>query len=302
MKDWEKLKAWVNGDEREAWYSPKPERNAAGPQGKAEEKVPDEIKEAKHKNAFQIVYFATGAVVSVVLLAALLAVVIGLPLFADEAAPMNNELSAYYIEHGLADGGAANLVANIIMGYRAFDTFGESCVLFLAAASVMMLMTRDSTNTGKKLLDEYHREDAAEAEAKDSLLRTSTRILLPTIFTYGVYVILNGHISPGGGFAGGTILGAGLILFAQEFGNAGVSKFFSEHLYHIIKVTALAVYGLLLLYYVFMGVNGLDNHIWLGIPGTILSSGIILPINFMVGFEVACTIYAFYALFHKGEL
>ena len=67
-------------------------------------------------------------------------------------------------------------------------------------------------------------------------------------------------------------------------------------------MTALAIYGVLLLYYGFMGFNGLNNHIWLGVPGTILSSGIIMPINVAVGFEVACTIYAFYSLFHKGEI
>jgi multicomponent Na+:H+ antiporter subunit B len=225
-----------------------------------------------------------------------------LPTYGNPENPTNNELSSYYIEHGLEDAGATNLVANMILSYRVFDTFGESSVLFLAAASVIMLLSRDSKNTNEQLLQKYRWEDSAEYEAKDRLLRSCTRILLPAIATFGIYVIFNGHLSPGGGFAGGSILGGGLILYAQEFSNRGVKEFFTEHLYHIIKVTALAVYGLLLLYYAFTGANGLDSHIWLGIPGTILSSGIIMPINFMVGFEVACTIYAFYALFHKGEL
>ena len=48
--------------------------------------------------------------------------------------------------------------------------------------------------------------------------------------------------------------------------------------------------------------HGLDNHIPLGRPGDIISSGLILFINIFVGTEVACTMYAFYALFRKGGL
>lgn len=290
---------WVNGEEREQWCSPSaPARRAAAPSRKNRKKLNDRQKHF----IFNAIYYTCGVVVSVIMTVALIMVMVNLPTFGDAANPTNNELSQFYIEHGLEDAGATNLVANMILSYRVFDTFGESSVLFLAAASVMMLLTRDSRNTSRKILRAYKWEDDAEFEAKDRLLRSTTRLLLPMIFTYGVYVILNGHLSPGGGFAGGSILGAGLILYAQEFSNEGIRDFFTEHLYHIIKVTALAVYGLILLYYAFTGVNGIPNHIWLGIPGTIISSGIIMPINFMVGFEVACTIYAFYALFHKGEI
>ena len=38
------------------------------------------------------------------------------------------------------------------------------------------------------------------------------------IILYGIYVILNGHLSPGGGFSGGSIIGAGLILYAAAYG------------------------------------------------------------------------------------
>lgn len=297
MSSWKQFVNWVNGeDAREQWSSPAYQPKRAAKRKKNQRTEPEK------KHIFNVLYYTCCAFVSIVMLFALLSVMLYLPTFGEAANPTNNELASYYIEHGLEDAGATNLVANMILSYRVFDTFGESSVLFLAAASVMMLLTRDSRNTPDKLLREYQREDITEFEGKDRLLRSTTRLLVPMVFTYGVYVILNGHLSPGGGFAGGSILGAGLILYAQEFSNSGVRSFFSEHLYHIIKVTALAVYGLLLLYYAFTGVNGLDKHIWLGIPGTLLSSGIILPINFMVGFEVACTIYAFYALFHKGEI
>ena len=46
------------------------------------------------------------------------------------------------MEDGLEDTGATNAVAGMILDYRAFDTFGESTVLFVAVAAVVMLMKR----------------------------------------------------------------------------------------------------------------------------------------------------------------
>lgn len=310
MSLWQRIRGWVDGEDRSAWYSSQPEKEPHYRQHRRPDLSQSEgvfelvkhlSKEQKTK-VFNTLYYISGTVVCLMMLFCLLLVMVNLPVFGDPSNPTNNELSRYYIEHGLADAGAVNLVGNMILSYRVFDTFGESSVLFLATTSVMMLVLRDSRTYTRDLRRYFNREDKAEREVLDHLLRSCSRFLVPIVFTFGVYVIFNGHLSPGGGFAGGSILGGGLILYAQEFGTRGVSRYFTNHLYHIIKVTALAIYGVLLLYYGFMGFNGLNNHIWLGVPGTILSSGIIMPINVAVGFEVACTIYAFYSLFHKGEI
>jgi multicomponent Na+:H+ antiporter subunit B len=303
---WKLLVDWVNGEERERWFSPAPAASPAPSRAKAPEKKAHwsvhDLSKPEKTRIFNLLYRICGIIVSVTLLVVLMLAVFYMPRYGDPSNPTNNELVQRYIEMGLQECGAVNLVSNMILSYRVFDTFGESSVLFLAATSVTILLSKDTRNTPEKLLRYMAREDEAEDIINDRLLKMVTRILLPVIILYAVCIMFNGHISPGGGFAGGSILGGGLILFAQEFGTTGVRKFFSEHLYHIVKVTALAVYGGLLLYYAFTGANGLANHIPLGVPGTILSSGIIFPINVMVGFEVACTIYAFYSLFHKGEI
>ena len=119
---------------------------------------------------------------------------------------------------------------------------------------------------------------------------------------YGLYILCNGHLSPGGGFAGGSILGGALILCENAFGVKRVRSFFNHRVYHIIKVGALILYAVLICYTIYVGANGLENIIPLGKPGSILSAGIILPINIAVGLEVACTMYAFYTYFGRGEL
>lgn len=294
---WKRFLDWVNGDERELWYSAKPAR-AAEPK----HKTAKEMTKAQKDRIFNLIYRTSGVLISVAMLVTLLLVMVNLPIVGEAENPTNNELSQYYIEHGLEDAGATNLVGNMILSYRVFDTFGESSVLFLAATAVTMLLLRDTKNTSDKLLRYFKREDKAESIVNDRLLRTVSRTMLPIIFLYAIYIMVNGHLSPGGGFAGGSILGGGLILFAQEFGTGGVKQFFSQTLFKSVRTVALAGYGLIDLYYAFMGANGLDNHIPLGTPGSLFSSGIILPINVMVGMVVTCTIYAFYGLFHKGEI
>jgi multicomponent Na+:H+ antiporter subunit B len=113
-------------------------------------------------------------------------------------------------------------------------------------------------------------------------------------------VILNGHISPGGGFSGGAIVGAGLILYANAFGFEKLNRFFTEKTYKSISFASLAFYCLAKSYSFFTGANHLESGIPLGTPGAILSSGLILPLNICVGLVVACTMYAFYTLFRKG--
>lgn len=61
-------------------------------------------------------------------------------------------------------------------------------------------------------------ERAALNPAGDSLIiRTAVRLLVPFIQLYGLYVIVHGHYSPGGGFQGGVVLGASFILLALAY-------------------------------------------------------------------------------------
>ncbi len=288
--------AWVDGEE----WCERPSEAAPAPQPEAKAKRP--VNRLDRYRVYRRFTQLVGALFCLTLFVLLLGTVVSLPPFGDPANPANNEVSRRYIEQGLEETGAANLVAGMILSYRAFDTFGESSVLFLAATCVTMLLRRDEHNTTSGDLEEMAQEDLTSRRDRDIILRTAVLLLLPMSAVVGVYVMLFGHISPGGGFSGGSILGGGMILYAQTFGSGNVRRFFNEHMYHMIKVVCLMGYGLLLADFVYTGVNGLPGHVPLGTPGHILSGGIILPIDLLVGFEVTCTIYAFYALFSKGEL
>ena len=152
--------------------------------------------------------------ICVVIIGTLLYTVSYLPSFGDAHNPDNNEVAARYIEKGLQETGAVNIVTGMILDYRAFDTLGESHVLFVAAAAVMILLRLDKSGKGNQTQEKAEENDRIYEPKNDAILQKVAKVLVPPIIIFGIYVILNGHLSPGGGFSGGAIIGAGLILLS----------------------------------------------------------------------------------------
>jgi len=259
------------------------------------------------------VYRVAALVLAVLLFFMLATVMIGMPNVGDKNNPDNNEVAKRYIENGLSETGAVNIVSGMILDYRAFDTFGESCVLFAATICVMIMLridgqTKEDDEEAQKVTfgirqSAFSKIDSRQYEPEnDSILKKSAILIVPLILMFGLYVILNGHISPGGGFSGGAILGAGLILFLSAFGFQTAEKVLNAKTVKIITFVALLVYCLAKSYSFFTEANHLESGIPLGTPGAILSSGLILVLNICVGMVVACTMYSFYALVRRGRI
>lgn len=244
--------------------------------------------------------------ICVTMIALLLYTVTALPAFGDPSHPINNEVSARYIENGLQETGAVNIVTGMILDYRAFDTLGESSVLFTAAMVVLFLLRKDKDSARysqlAQTMDLNPHSDTYYEPKNDIILQKTATILVPIVLLLGVYVVLNGHLSPGGGFSGGAIMGAGLILYVTAFGFDKMRRFFTYKTYQRVVLVALLTYALSKCYSFYTGANHIESVIPLGTPGAILSSGLILVLNICVGFIVACTMYCFYAVFRKGEL
>ena len=252
---------------------------------------------------FLVFYRICAVLLALSIIAVLLLTLSYMPPFGSPDNPTNNEVYSRYVEQGVNDTGAINIVAGMIFDYRAFDTLGESFVLFVAVMFVIMLIRITSDSSGAQAAQVSsvikNKNDGVQ---QPLILKSVVIITVPFILVYGVYVIFNGHLSPGGGFSGGTILGAGISLWAIAFGAEKVRKIFNFKTYTLSCFFALLFYALVKGYSFFMGASGRSTGIPLGIPGTILSAGLILPLNICVGIVVACTVYTLYALFSEGEV
>lgn len=291
-QDWrQRLLSWVDGD-REPKDQTLFVMERRPPRDLRPSDEEHDRRERRRLNHFFNWYPMAAALIGVTLVGVLLAAVLGMPLFGEADNPTNNEVPAHYLEHGREETGSANAVTAMIISYRGFDTLGESCVLFLAVASVMMLLLQDEKNTSEQDRRRQEREDAALQAHSDPILKQAAWVLIPFVFLFAIYVLLNGEISPGGGFSGGTILGAGLILFSAAFGQRNVRVIMDRKTYGRVRTIGLALYALLYGTYIFIGANQLPNYL----------EGMVLLIDLAVGLVVACTVYGFYALISRGEI
>ena len=249
-------------------------------------------------------YRILAVVICVGIIVLLVSTAAELPPYGSPDNPAHNEVAERYIEKGMQETGAVNIVAGMILDYRAFDTLGESNVLFIAAVTVLILLRVTTRPDGKPTTSQLEAEcdDRMYEPENDLILQHQASFLVPMILLFGIYGLMNGHIGPGGGFGGGAIMGAGLILYLNAFGFKKTERFFTFKTFSIVSVAALSFYAVSKAYSFFTGANHLPSIITPGTPGMLFSAGLIPYLNIAVGMVVCCTMYAFYTLFRKGDM
>lgn len=270
----------------------KPERPEA-PADETWRERPVKRLERGEVSAFRHLYPVLACILCAAIICFLLTAVVDLPPFGDPENPANNEVSKRYLEDGITETGAVNAVAGMILDYRAFDTLGESHVLYTAMTAVMILLLGSG---------EAEPEDERRLLARDAVLHGTARVLTPLLLIFGLYIMFAGHLGPGGGFSGGAVVGGALILCATAFGFERVQRVLTLKRFRTVVLCALSAYSLLKCYSFFCGANGLETIFSAGTPGKVFSSGLILPLNLAVGAVVACTMYGFYSLFKRGRI
>ena len=166
--------------------------------------------------------------------------------------------------------GVANVVTTVVVYFRGFDTLGEIAVLFIASLGLGLMLSSNSK---------------CDIKAESNfMLKTASTILFPIIMLYGMYVMIYGHLSPGGGFQGGVIIASAILLLLISH-----KEFEVPHSLIVLLETLAGVS------YVLIGLIGLFTlDIFLGnfLPhdisqmGMLLSGGIIPIIYIIVGIKV----------------
>jgi multicomponent Na+:H+ antiporter subunit B len=203
----------------------------------------------------------------------------GLPRFGHATADYGRILNAVSVP----ERHATDVVTAVNFDYRGVDTMGEEFIFFAAVAGVVLLLgaQRDETPA--------HASDAATGRwvppTSDAVRVLGLALVGPTVL-FALYVVLHGHLTPGGGFQGGVVLATGVLLvyLAGEY----------QHLHGLYPdpgieaAEALGATG-----YVAIGLAGLVaaggflvNWGPLGQVGALNSAGTIPLINVAVGAEV----------------
>jgi multicomponent Na+:H+ antiporter subunit B len=176
--------------------------------------------------------------------------------------------------------GAPNVITGILLTYRAFDTLGEVAVLFMVAAGVGLVLGARGWQVGAS--PEGAKEQTRQAS---EIVQSSAQILVPLISIFAAYIIMNGHLSAGGGFQGGAVIASGVLLLLLansqqrldlEF--LGSTESLAGVLFVLVGIAGVMVAG-----------GFLDSRVLpLGTFGAFFSGGTIPVLAVLLGVKVGC--------------
>jgi len=185
---------------------------------------------------------------------------------------------------GVTERHGTDLVTALNFDFRAFDTLGEEFILFGSILGVVLIlreMREEQQDPHQEESDEHRFAGASEA------LRALALGLIPGLITIGVYIIVHGQLTPGGGFQGGVVLGAGPLAVFLAGRYLRMKVVAPQTLVEIAEAAGAIGYGLVGLGgLVFAGVFFKD-FLPLGTPGHLLSAGQMPIASIAVGLEVS---------------
>ena len=169
---------------------------------------------------------------------------------------------------------SANAVTSVVTYFRGFDTLGEVTILFLSIFGISLGL-------------EGYRDKFNIFAYENSLLKIAVDTLFPLIILFGVYIIIHGHLSPGGGFQGGVIIASAFLLMFLAKSNDFSLKHNILELAESLSGAGFILLGVLSILIInrFLG-----NFLPLGKIGELFSGGVIPLIYIFVSIKVSAEI------------
>lgn len=181
----------------------------------------------------------------------------------------------------------ANAVASVNFDQRALDTLGEETILFSAVLGAVVLLRRTAGES----------RTAPEPAEVSAGVRRFGLALLPVALLVGLYVVVHGNITPGGGFQGGVVVATGLHLLYVAADYRAVERIRPVSLYELGDAVGEAAYAVTGIATALAGSAFLANVLPQGTFGSLPSGGTVIVLNAAVGLEVACGVVVLLATF-----
>jgi len=146
-----------------------------------------------------------------------------------------------------------------------------------------------------------------QSEGMTLIVKTVTRISVWLIILYGIYIILHGHLSPGGGFAGGVIIALAFLNVMLAYGRDFITRWVNIGFLHDIESSSAAIFLAIGILGMSVGGGFLANFISRGKLFNLLSAGTIPLLNIVIGAKVSMGLFIVVwtlSIFHlsdKGE-
>ncbi len=126
------------------------------------------------------------------------------------------------------------------------------------------------------------------------IVKTITNIMIGFIFLYGVYIILHGHLTPGGGFAGGVIVAGVFVLRYLAFGGSKAGEKKSSITASVFESVGALLFVIIALLGLLIAGVFFFNFLPKGTPLYLLSAGIIPFCNIAIGIKVGAGLFSIF--------
>lgn len=151
--------------------------------------------------------------------------------------------------------------------------------------------------------------------AMSKIVRTVTNFLYAFIIMFGLYIIMHGHLTPGGGFQGGAVVGAAFALLIIAYGRVRIKKMLSATKFSVAESTGLLAFiclGFLgistAFFYNFLAVGRYapiplfgDKPGFGSSAGSLNTAGVLPLMNLAVGMEVLAALGLIVLLMMHGS-
>ncbi len=126
------------------------------------------------------------------------------------------------------------------------------------------------------------------------IVKTISRLISGLIFLYGIYIVLHGHLTPGGGFAGGVIIAGAFVLSVLSEGSEEASAEIKKGRASAGESSGIFIFWLLAMLGLLGGSVFFLNLLPKGKEYHLFSAGIIPLCNIGIGLEVGAAIFAIF--------
>mgnify|MGYP006299714931 CR=1 FL=1 len=123
------------------------------------------------------------------------------------------------------------------------------------------------------------------------IVKTVTRISVWLILLYGIYIIVHGHLTPGGGFAGGVILALAFLNVMLAYGRRFTEQWLHIGFLHRLEAASILLFILIGLFGIYLGGAFLANFLGKGSLFHLISAGNIPILNIIIGIKVALSLF-----------
>jgi multicomponent Na+:H+ antiporter subunit B len=217
-----------------------------------------------------------------------------LPPFGVADAPIHQHVAPRYLQEGAHEVGVPNIVTAVLADYRAFDTLGETTVVFVAALAVMLLLGGPKSRQPEP-------EEQSPAMSSDVVLRVGAKLVLPFILMFALYVHFHGDYGPGGGFQAGVIAAAAIILVGLTFGLRRARRLAPLRLVHVLIPLGMLIFAGTGLVSLAFGANYLDYAVLAADPHNARHLGILLVETGVLVTVSSAMVGLYYAFVMRGR-